>query len=152
MKPKGPVFDAEWRRDCCIRTINKREGEELIDLHYLSQWPKQIQITFGLIRQKRKKLLGVITYSQPSNLLRERFGENTWELSRLILWDEIPKNGESFFIGGTIRYIKKEYSSIRTLITFADPKEGHSGIVYKASNWKEEEHSSKRLFVYKILV
>lgn len=151
MKPGGVVFDAAWRRNCHIRTISKREGEELIDFHYLSQWPKQVQITFGLMRRPRK-LLGVITYSQPSNSLRAQFGENTWELSRLILWDDIPKNGESFFIGGTIRYIKREYSSVRTLIAFADPEEGHSGIVYKASNWAEKQHPSKKLFVYQLLV
>lgn len=145
MKPAGPLFDSEWRRESSVLAIPKRLAEGLIKFHYLSRWPKLTQITFGL---KRRKLIGVITYSLPVNELKSRFGENTWELSRLVLWDEIPKNGESFFIGASIRYIKRWYPSVKTLIAFADPKEGHSGIVYKASNWKEEEHSSKRLYVY----
>ncbi len=148
MKPIGPIFDAEWRRSCSVTVVAKRLTESLIKFHYLSKWPKQVQITFGL--RRKTKLLGAITYSQPVNELKNRFGENVWELSRLVLWDEIPKNGESFFIGASIRYIKKRYPSVKLLIAFADPSQGHSGIVYKASNWKEEEHLTKKLFVYKL--
>jgi hypothetical protein len=56
------------------------------------------------------------------------------ELQRLVLLDEVPKNGESKFIGWCLRWIKKN-THIKAVISFADPTHGHSGIVYRASNW-----------------
>ncbi len=116
--------------------------------HYLHEWPKNIQIAFGL--KRKGKLIGVITYSTIVNELKSRFGEKAWELSRLIIIDRVPTNAESFFIAATIRYIKQHYKSLDRLISFADPKYGHKGTVYKASNWKQVTHSSKNLFVYEL--
>jgi len=56
------------------------------------------------------------------------------ELMRLVLLDEVPKNSESKFIAWCIRWLKKN-TNLVGLISFADPKFGHSGIIYKASNW-----------------
>lgn len=56
------------------------------------------------------------------------------ELMRLVLLDEVPKNSESKFIAWCIRWLKKN-TNLLALISFADPKFGHSGIIYKASNW-----------------
>lgn len=149
MRPDGPIFDKNWRESCKVTTVSIKNTEELIKQHYLSMFPKQVQICFGL--KRKEKIIGVITFSQPVRELINRFGDSTWELSRLYIIDKVPKNAESFFIGAAIRYIKKEYKSIRTLISFADPSYGHSGIVYKASNWKQVEHASKNLFVYNLV-
>jgi hypothetical protein len=53
---------------------------------------------------------------------------------RLVLLDEVPKNSESKFISWCIRWLKKN-TDLAALISFADPKYGHSGTIYKASNW-----------------
>jgi hypothetical protein len=56
------------------------------------------------------------------------------ELCRLVLLDDVPKNSESRFISWCIRWLKKNTKLI-ALISFADPKQGHRGTIYKASNW-----------------
>lgn len=56
------------------------------------------------------------------------------ELQRLVLLDEVPKNSESRFIGWCLRWLKKN-TSIKAVVSFADPVYGHSGIIYRASNW-----------------
>jgi hypothetical protein len=56
------------------------------------------------------------------------------ELMRLVFYDEVPKNSESQFIGWCLRWLKNN-TSILAVISFADPKYGHSGIIYRASNW-----------------
>lgn len=56
------------------------------------------------------------------------------ELMRLVLLDEVPKNSESQFVGWCLRWLKKN-TDLLACISFADPKHGHSGIIYKASNW-----------------
>jgi len=57
------------------------------------------------------------------------------ELRRLCCIDDTPKNTESFFIGNTLRWLKKN-TSIKTVISYADTTYNHSGIIYKASNFK----------------
>ena len=56
------------------------------------------------------------------------------ELQRLVLLDEVPKNSESRFIGWCLRWLKKN-TETKAVISFADPAFGHSGTIYRASNW-----------------
>lgn len=59
------------------------------------------------------------------------------ELRRLVCVDDTPKNAESFFVGGCIRWLKK-HTDYETVISYADPNHGHQGTIYKASNFKYE--------------
>jgi hypothetical protein len=56
------------------------------------------------------------------------------ELKRLCCIDNTPKNTESFFIGSTLRYLKK-HTTIKKVISYADSFYGHEGVIYKASNF-----------------
>lgn len=57
------------------------------------------------------------------------------ELRRLCCIDNTPKNTESYFVGKTIRWIKKN-TNIKKIISYADPHYGHEGTIYKASNFQ----------------
>ena len=57
------------------------------------------------------------------------------ELRRLCCIDDTPTNTESYFIGKTLRWLKRN-SKYRVIISFADPNHGHEGIIYKATNFK----------------
>lgn len=57
------------------------------------------------------------------------------ELRRLVLIDDTPKNSESWFIGWTLRWLKKN-TEIEAIVSYADSNYGHSGIVYKATNFE----------------
>jgi hypothetical protein len=56
------------------------------------------------------------------------------ELKRLCCIDNTPKNTESFFIGHTLRWLKKN-TGIKTVISYADMTYSHEGTIYKASNF-----------------
>lgn len=56
------------------------------------------------------------------------------ELKRLCCIDNTPKNTESYFIGYTLRWLKKN-TNIKTIISYADMTYSHKGIIYKASNF-----------------
>lgn len=56
------------------------------------------------------------------------------ELMRLVFVDEVEKNAESRFIGYCLRWLKK-HTALVAVISFADPKYGHLGIVYQSTNW-----------------
>lgn len=57
------------------------------------------------------------------------------ELRRLCLIDDTPKNSESYFIGKTLRWLRKN-TEIKKVVSYADPNHGHTGIIYKASNFQ----------------
>ena len=56
------------------------------------------------------------------------------ELRRLCCIDDTPKNTESYFIGKTLRLLKNDWGS-GVVVSYADKEYGHSGIIYKASNF-----------------
>jgi hypothetical protein len=56
------------------------------------------------------------------------------ELQRLVLLDEIPKNSESRFVGWCLRWLQKN-TDVKAIVSFSDPKYGHKGIIYRASNF-----------------
>ena len=64
-----------------------------------------------------------------------KYGDGTLELRRFILIDEAPRNSESFFLGHCLRVLKKK-QSWKQVLTYADPNNGHQGIIYKATNFK----------------
>ena len=56
------------------------------------------------------------------------------ELRRLACIDLTPTNTESYFIGKTLRYLKKN-TLIKKVISYADTFHNHTGIIYRASNF-----------------
>lgn len=63
--------------------------------------------------------------------------DNVIELRRLCCIDDTPKNTESFFIGKTIKLLRKVWNSKGIIVSYADKEYGHEGVIYKASNFKD---------------
>ena len=57
------------------------------------------------------------------------------ELRRLCCIDDTPKNTESYFIGKALRLLRKDWGN-GVVVSYADKEYGHSGVIYKASNFK----------------
>jgi hypothetical protein len=98
--------------------------------------PGGTQLTFGVFFTG--KLLGAIAFGAgPSGAFRLVEGanpDNCLTLTRLWLSDELPKNSESRVLGICLRCLKK-CTSIKFLVTYADPSYGHLGTIYQATNW-----------------
>lgn len=70
------------------------------------------------------------------------------ELRRLCCIDDTPKNTESYFIGHTLRWLKKN-TDIKRVISYADTTYNHEGTIYKASNFKHFGMTAKgRVIMY----
>ena len=96
------------------------------------------------------RLVGASLFRKPS-LPKTSFAYMVdLELSRLVMLDEAGKNSESRFIGFSLRWLRAN-TSARAVISFADPRFGHVGTVYRASNWeflgKEQGHGTRRIIV-----
>lgn len=70
------------------------------------------------------------------------------ELRRLCCIDKTPRNTESYFIGKTLRWMKKN-TNYEVVISYADSYHGHCGTIYKASNFEYHGMTAKgRLIEY----
>jgi hypothetical protein len=126
-----------------IRKIDYKQAMEIVvKYHYLHRKCPS-SFCFGLFHQS--EIVGVIIYGTPSSapLRKGICGEeemmNVIELNRLWVKDDVPKNGESFLIGNTIKKLDKEI-----VVSFADTEQDHLGIIYQATNWIYTGLSAKR--------
>lgn len=107
----------------------------IIKNHYLHR-KAPCSIAFGLFEKSTKEIIGVITYGKPASpplcigICGEDEAKNVIELTRLWIKDETPKNTESYFIGNTLKKIPYDI-----IVSFAEDRQGHLGIVYQATNW-----------------
>lgn len=150
-----------------IREIDFNTAMEvLIKNHYLHRRAPYSH-AYGLFEVQTGKLVGVVNYGVTSSttLLKGICGEaemnNIYELNRLWVDDSVPKNGESYLVGNTLKMLDKEI-----IVSFADTSQGHVGYVYQASNFlytglsakfydyvvKGKEHLHRSTYAYGLTV
>lgn len=69
------------------------------------------------------------------------------ELRRLCCIDDTPKNTESYFIGKMLKYLKK-HTSIQVVVSYADENQGHTGVIYQASNFIHRGMTARSKFIH----
>lgn len=111
--------------------------------HYLHCWPAIVTGIFGLI-ESELFVRGVIVFAMPPKQTAKRYGVTTcWELARLFIEDCTPKNTETWFLRRTLRLLKRLHSEVECLVSYADPKHGHTGVIYRAGNWINDGHTDQ---------
>jgi group I intron endonuclease len=115
--------------------FDQKVGKFIAENHYSKTYSRSVIHCFGLF-DSENKFLGACTFSSFSRHQSAlRYGRAI-ELSRLVILPEAPKNTASFFISKCLKWLRlnTQYSSV---ISYADPTVGHSGAIYKASNFLE---------------
>lgn len=126
-----------------IKKIDYKTAMGIIVEHHYLHRKAPCSIAFGLFKDSLIK--GVVCYGTPSSssLRRGIAGDentnNVVELTRLWVDDSVPKNGESYLIGNTIKHSGKEI-----VVSYADTSVGHLGVVYQATNFLYSGLSAKR--------
>ncbi len=124
--------------------------------HYLASYPAA-RFRFGLYR--KGELCGVAAFSRPTNdlsLMNVFHCEPTLslDLGRFVLLDEVPGNGETFFLGQCFDLLRRE--GLAGVVSFSDPlprrteagetiHPGHVGTIYQAFNGAYLGRSSPRM-------
>ena len=104
--------------------------------HYLHSLPGGSQLAFGVFLEDRlmgAMIIGVGSFNAHS-LVEGATANDCSTLSRLYLSDELPKNSESRVIGVVIRSLKKN-TDLKFMLSYADPAQGHIGVIYQATGW-----------------
>ncbi len=104
--------------------------------HYLHSMPGGTKLSFGVF--SNGKLAGAMVIGAGSvnarGLVNGSLQADCTSLTRLWLSDELPRNTESKVISIVIRSLKK-HTSLKFLVSYADPSAGHIGTIYQATGW-----------------
>lgn len=106
----------------------------VVDRHYLHR-KCPCSRAYGLCDEDNL-IVGVVTYGVPcsSTLLKGICGEdeahNVYELNRLWIHEDMPRNTASYLVGRSLHLLDKEI-----IVSFADTSVGHIGYVYQATNF-----------------
>ena len=126
-----------------VKLINNKSAYPfLLDIHYAKRIPS-ISYAFGLF--DGDKMIGVCTYGTPASaplkrgICGDRYKGEVIELNRLCLLDN-QKNQASFLVGKSLTMLPKP----KIVVSYADISQGHTGIVYQATNFIYCGLSAKR--------
>jgi hypothetical protein len=148
-RPEDGGFDASRYG---VAAIAEEHAKAFITrLHYSGTYPAASQ-RYGLfdLASGQRALVGVAVLSVPASkaVLTAVFPrlepyKESLELGRFVLVDEVPANGESWFLGEVRRLAAA--TGLRGIVSFSDPvarrtadgtviMPGHIGVIYQASN------------------
>ena len=138
-------------KDMFVRSISKHTAKEMIEKNHYTHKFSSARYCLGLFvcgvsvnkffEGVSDKLIGCMTYGHPvSNRAIDSIAEGlaldeVLELTRLFVVDGTEKNTESFFIGQSFEWLRKHAPEVKVLISYADPEQGHTGMIYRATNW-----------------
>ena len=120
--------------------IPLQTGQEFIKEHHYAKGGSNTAVYMhGLFRLEDETLMGVAWWLPPTRVAAESVNKEQWQkvlsLTRMAVHPEAPRYSCSFLLSRSIKLIKKDNRFV-SLVTYADFKHGHDGLVYKASNWK----------------
>ena len=124
-----------------IKEISRFNAAELIQsLHYSKIMPKLTKHFLGCFLDN--EWVGGLTLgggTQPKATINKLFqGLDTkdyFEIGKMCMKEEMPKNSETQMISGVIKWLKKNHPQKKFLYTWADGIMGKPGYVYQAANF-----------------
>ena len=132
MEWQASFFDVQ--QGYSVAPILANDAEYLImNVHYARRKPS-ISYAFGLFEDGG--LVGIVTYGTPasSTLLKgvcgEQWANDVIELNRLVLLNNKPHEA-SRLVGASLSMLPKP----KIVVSYADTKQAHLGVVYQATNF-----------------
>lgn len=89
------------------------------------------------------KIAGGAVLGKPRH---EKKYKNCIDIRRMACLDESPKNSESYFLGRIIKWIR-DNTDYENVLSYSDMTVGHTGTIYKASNFKNIGKTSPTKYV-----
>lgn len=124
---KQPKLTPEVKAIVSLQHYSKGGSRTATDVHTLHH------------RQDPFQILGVAWWLPTTKNAAISVAGDNWRrcvsLSRFTIDPSIPTNGASFLLGQSIRILKTE-GRWDVLVTWADQGQGHTGAIYKATNWE----------------
>ena len=127
--------------DFIVKEIDKYRAAALVQEHHYSKvMPRLTKHYLGIYIDER--LVGVLTLgwgTQPLQTIHKLFPGLTtkdyYEIGKMCMLPEMPKNSESQMLSAVIQWIKKHLPERLFLYTWADGIVGKVGYVYQSANF-----------------
>lgn len=135
-----------------VEPIEEAAAKQFIERHHYSGSYPAARYRAGLFEQQPftpARLVGVAVFSVPMTgaVLTKYLGDGAAqgiELGRFVLLDDVPGNGESWFLARAFRLVRKD-KGVRGIVSFCDPvprydaqgrqtKRSHTGVIYRSHN------------------
>lgn len=121
-----------------VKEIDAKTANNMVKkYHYSGKVVSNSCLHLGLF-DENNTLVGVLQYGYPMNgkktsdkILKD---VKMYELNRMVMSDEQPRNSESMAISACNKWLKKN-TDVAYILSFSDGKEGNVGYIYQASNW-----------------
>ena len=123
-------------------TVQHSDRSEAVQLvkafHYSKSAPNTATACHGLVNPDGVRVGAAIWIPPTKNAAMSVCGVHPWTgvlcLSRLVVAPEVPINGASFLLGRSMKLIDRARWPV--LVTYADTALGHTGAIYRATNWQ----------------
>lgn len=143
-RPGGERIDPS-RYGVEVLPDDRRPRAFVVEHHYSGSYVAA-RFRVGLFRMR--ELVGVAVFSvpqQPKALPRWTGTPAGVELGRFVLLDDVPGNGETWFLARAFRALRAELPDVRAVLSYSDPMPretldgrlvtpGHVGTIYQAHN------------------
>ncbi len=124
-----------------IKEIDKTTASNFVAKHhYRKTMPRLNKVFYGGFYSG--ELVGIVTLgygTQPVVTIKKMFPllstADYYEVGRLCLLDELPRNSESNFLSRVFEIVKKNNSKIKVIFSWSDGIMGKPGFVYQATNF-----------------
>ena len=126
-------------KDFNVELVERSDIREFVEKWHYSKSINGLKIDYCFGMYRDGELIGAMIYGLPAmNNQAKKYSPNApdklLELRRLCCIDDTPKNTESYFIGRTLKWLKQN-TDIEVILSYSDLTHGHTGVIYKASNF-----------------
>lgn len=141
------------KNDYEVKEISKELALDMIQkYHYSNTLPKLNKHFIGFYLND--ELVGVVTLgwgTRPVHTIKKIFPSletrDYYEIGRMCMTEEMPRNSESQMISQLIKWIKKNEPNIKVLFTWADGIMGKAGYVYQACSFLYGGYSTTDIYL-----
>lgn len=136
-----------------VELCQRNEIKDFVEKWHYSKSINGLRVSYCFKLLDGENLIGAMIYGNlaMANCYKKyvELENDIIELRRLCCIDDTPRNTESYFIGQTLKWLEKN-TSIKKVVSYADPEFGHSGGIYKATNFQHIGYTGAgRVIIYK---
>ena len=125
--------------DFKVEPVERKVIQSFVHKWHYSHSTNGVQQTQCFAMFDDMRMVGAMIYALPSmKSTAAKYNPDNplrcWELRRLCCIDDTPTNTESYFIGQTLRWIRRN-TDIEIIVSYSDLEQGHEFVIYKDSNF-----------------
>ena len=125
-------------KEYTVKIIDHYDAKSFVEKYHYSKSASHTSVLCtGLFKKNSLDLLGISIWMCAPCGVAKKYSDKMNDiltLSRVAIIPNMPTNTASFLIGQSIRILEK-MQRYKMLITYADQRMNHTGIIYKATNW-----------------